>query len=144
MPADVRLRVLLVEDNPGDARLVAEALRDAPLDLSIVRDGAEALRFLARQGDHSAAGRPDLILLDLNLPKRSGLEVLQEIKADRELKRIPVVVLSGSSGEDSVRRCYELSANCFVPKHENWQSFVAAVKLIQEFWFSVVSLPPRA
>jgi CheY-like chemotaxis protein len=134
-------QVLLVEDNRGDARLVVEALRDAPMMLAIARDGAEALDYLNRRGDHSAAPRPDLILLDLQLPKKSGFDVLQEIKSRDELRHIPVIVLTGSSSEENVRRCYELNANCFVAKKTDWPAFYETVKRIQDFWFGLVELP---
>jgi two-component system, chemotaxis family, response regulator Rcp1 len=138
------IQVLLVEDSPGDARLVTEALRGAPMKLSIARDGAEALEYLCREGGHAAAPRPDLILLDLELPKKNGFEVLEEIKSRPELRHIPVVILTGSSSEENVRRCYELSANCFVAKKADWPRFYDTVKRIQDFWFGLAELPREA
>ena len=139
------VQVLLVEDSRGDARLVAEAFRDARFSvrLNIVRDGREALEFLNREGAHAGAARPDLVILDLHLPKADGFEVLSGIKADRELKQIPVVVLTGSVTDETIQRCYDLNANCFVAKRSEWAEFTAAVRLIQDFWCGLVALPPR-
>lgn len=135
--------ILLVEDNLGDARLVREAWREvgAPRALHHVADGDEALDFLRGNGRHQAAPRPDLILLDLNLPRRTGREVLAEIKADNSLRRIPVVVLTTSQSEDDVLSVYNLNANCYVPKPPDLDQFLRVVRSIQEFWLTVARLP---
>jgi two-component system, chemotaxis family, response regulator Rcp1 len=137
--------VLLVEDNPGDIRLTTEAMKDAkcPNRLHIVRDGAEAIAFLHRQLTYASAVRPDLILLDLNLPKKNGREVLEEIKSDLELKRIPVVVLTTSTSEEDVLTSYQLHANSFVAKPVDFESFMEVVRIIDEFWLALVKLPPK-
>lgn len=142
--AGIRIEILMVEDNPGDVRLTREALRDAKVrnHLSTVRDGVEALAFLRRQGPFSAAPRPDLILLDLNLPRKGGREVLAEIKEDPELRRIPVVILTTSRDEQDVLAAYNLHANCYVVKPVDLEQFVAIVKSIEDFWFEIVRLPP--
>ncbi|PKU22901.1 response regulator [Telmatospirillum siberiense] len=135
------LDILLVEDNPGDARLATEAWKEGgvPGRLHIVADGDEAIRYLRRP----EAGRPDLLLLDLNLPCKDGREVLAEIKGDPELRRIPVVVLTTSQADPDVIRSYDLHANCFVAKPVDLDSFIAVIKSIAEFWGRVVLLPPR-
>jgi CheY-like chemotaxis protein len=139
------VEILLVEDNPGDVRLTREAFKDAKLhnNLSVVQDGVEAMAFLRREGQYSAAPRPDLVLLDLNLPKKDGREVLEEIKYDDDLKRIPVVVLTTSSAEKDVLESYNLHANCYITKPVDLAQFLAIVKSIQSFWFSIVKLPPE-
>ena len=139
------VEILLVEDNPGDARLTREALCDAKIHnrLHTVADGIEALKFLRREGDFAQSPRPDLILLDLNLPKKSGREVLAEIKADPVLRAIPVVVLTTSQSEEDIIRSYDLHANCFITKPVDFAQFAAIVNRIEEFWFSIVRLPPR-
>jgi two-component system, chemotaxis family, response regulator Rcp1 len=138
-----RIEVLMVEDNPGDIRLTIEALQDAKvlINLSVARDGEDALAFLRKNGVHQGAPRPDLILLDLNLPRKDGREVLAEIKADEALRRTPVVVLTTSRAEEDVWRTYNLHANCFITKPVDLDQFIAVVRTISEFWFSVVRLP---
>lgn len=137
------IEILLIEDNPGDVRLTIEALRTNKIHnkMLVANDGVEALEMLRRQGAHADAGRPDLILLDLNLPRKDGREVLEEIKQDSELKRIPVVVLTTSSAEEDIMRSYNLHANAFVTKPVRLAEFIEAVKSIEEFWLSVVRLP---
>jgi CheY-like chemotaxis protein len=137
------IEILLVEDNPGDARLAVEALREAKVGnrLSVVQDGVEAVAFLRREGRYGQAPRPDLILLDLNLPKKDGREVLAEIKADAELKRIPVVVLTTSKAEQDILSMYELHANCYITKPVDLDQFMHVVRSIEEFWLTVVKLP---
>jgi CheY-like chemotaxis protein len=142
MGADA-IQILLVEDNPGDARLTQEALKEATVrnELSHVADGVEALAFLRRQGKYIRSPRPDLILLDLNLPRKDGREVLAEIKADQALKRIPVVVLTTSQSEEDVGRAYALCANCYVSKPVDLNQFFRVIKSIEDFWLTVVCLP---
>lgn len=137
------LKILLVEDNPGDVRLTMEALKDAevPNRLSVVRDGVEAMEFLRRQGQYVAAPRPDLILLDLNLPKKDGRQVLKEIKADDTLKRIPVVVLTTSRAEEDILKAYDLNANCYITKPVDLDQFTQVMQAIEVFWMTVVKLP---
>jgi len=137
------VEILLVEDNPGDVRLTIEALRDGKVhnNLNVARDGVEAIAYLRREAPFTAAARPDLILLDLNLPRKDGREVLAEIKADAELKTIPVVVLTTSRAEQDVLRSYELQANCFVTKPVDLDQFIDVVKSIENFWLTVVRLP---
>lgn len=139
------IEILLVEDNPGDARLTLEAMRDAKVSnrIHVVEDGVEAMEYLRRQGRYSEALRPDLILLDLNLPKKDGREVLAEVKADPDLKRIPVVVLTTSRAEEDVLRAYDLHANCYVTKPVDLEQFMRIVSLIDEFWIKVVTLPGK-
>lgn len=131
--------VLLVEDSPGDVRLTREALKDSaiPSRLNVVRDGEEALAFLRRQGPFSDAPSPDLILLDLNLPKKDGREVLADIKQDPELKRIPVVVLTTSEAEQDILRAYDLHANCYITKPMDLDEFLETIREIHRFWFEV-------
>ncbi len=137
------VEILLVEDSPSDADLTEEALSDGKVlnHLHWVEDGVEALAFLRRQGKYSKAPRPDLILLDLNLPKKDGREVLAQIKADPSLKRIPVVILSTSAAERDILKTYELNANCYVTKPIDLEQFISVVKLIEEFWLALVKLP---
>jgi len=137
------IEVLLVEDNPGDVRLTKEALKEGRLlnNISVVGDGVEALEFLRRQGKYAAAALPDLILLDLNLPKKDGREVLAEIKSDPRLRRIPVVVLTTSSAEEDILKTYDLHANCYVTKPVDLEQFMRVVQSIEDFWVSVVKLP---
>ncbi|MCC2669600.1 MAG: Two-component system response regulator [Armatimonadetes bacterium] len=139
------INILLVEDNPGDVRLTIEALREGKVHnhLSIARDGVEALAYLRRQGAFGDAPRPDVILLDLNLPKKDGREVLAEIKADEHLRRIPVVVLTTSKAEEDILRSYALHANCYVTKPVDLEQFITVVRSIEDFWFSIVRLPNR-
>ena len=137
------IEILLVEDNSGDARLAREALRDAKVrnNLTWISDGAEALSFLRRQGKYAAAPRPDLILLDLNLPRKDGREVLTEIKSDDKFKRIPVVILTTSQAEEDVLRAYHLNANCYITKPVDLDQFMKVVKTIEDFWLTIVKLP---
>jgi CheY-like chemotaxis protein len=139
------LEVLLVEDSPGDVRLTKEALKDAKvhINLRVVRDGIDAIAFLMREGEYATASRPDLILLDLNLPKKDGREVLREIKENQELKSIPVVILTTSASEADILRSYLLHANCYVTKPVNLDGFLTVVKSIDSFWLSIVKLPPN-
>jgi len=143
MTAAQPVELLLVEDNPGDARLTQEALRDGKVynKLTVVPDGVEAMAYLRREGRYAGARQPDLILLDLNLPKKDGREVLQEIKADERLRRIPVVVLTSSNAEQDVLKSYGLHANCYVTKPVDLDQFMGAVKAIENFWLTVVTLP---
>lgn len=135
--------ILLVEDNPGDERLTREALKEGKVysNLHWAKDGVEALDFLRRNGKYGAAPRPDIILLDLNLPKKDGREVLAEIKKDEQLKRIPVVILTTSKAEEDVMRTYNLHANCYVTKPVDLEKFIVVVKSIDAFWLTVVTLP---
>ncbi len=135
--------ILLVEDNPGDARLLREALAEAKIRnrLHVVADGAEALAYLRRQDTFAAAVRPDLILLDLNLPGKDGREVLAEIKRDEDLRRIPVVILTTSQAEADVARAYDLHANAYVTKPLDIEQFITVVKSIEDFWLTIVKLP---
>lgn len=137
--------ILLVEDNPGDVRLTKEALKDATMksNVHVVTDGEEAMSFLNQEGDFAEVPRPDLILLDLNLPRKDGREVLEEIKADDRLKMIPVVVLTTSEAEQDIARVYELHANCYITKPVDLDRFMDVIRTIEEFWFRVVRLPPR-
>ena len=139
------VQMLLVEDNPGDVRLTKENLRDAKImvKLHVVGDGVEAMAFLRREGKHANAPRPDLVLLDLNLPKKDGREVLAEIKQDPDLKRIPVVVLTISNAEEDILKSYNLHANAYVTKPLNLEQFAKIVKAIEDFWLTVVKLPPN-
>jgi two-component system, chemotaxis family, response regulator Rcp1 len=138
------VEILLVEDNPGDVRLTKEALREGKVynNLHWAKDGVEALEFLRRQGKHGKAPRPDIILLDLNLPKKDGREVLEIIKGDDTLKHIPVVVLTTSKAEEDVVKSYALHANCYVTKPVDLEKFIVVVKSIDRFWLTVVTLPP--
>jgi two-component system, chemotaxis family, response regulator Rcp1 len=137
------IEVLLVEDSAGDVRLTREAMKDAKvhISLNVARDGIEAMAFLKRQGVHTAAPRPDLILLDLNLPKMDGREVLKEIKESDDLKSIPVVILTTSSSTEDVLNSYQLHANCYITKPVALEGFLKVVQSIDNFWLSVVKLP---
>jgi len=137
------VEILLVEDNPGDVRLTIEALRESNFinNLTVARDGVEALAYLRREGKFANSVRPDLILLDLNLPRKDGREVLAEIKADPKLHTIPIVVLTTSRAEQDVLRSYELQANCFITKPVDLEQFITVVKSIENFWLTVVTLP---
>ena len=143
MNNDQPIEILLVEDNPGDVRLTLEVMKDARVrnHMSMVKDGVEALAFLRHEGDFADAPRPDLILLDLNLPKKDGREVLADIKADPTLRGIPVVVLTVSKDEEDVLKSYDLYANCYVTKPINMEQFIAVVKSIEDFWLTIVKLP---
>jgi chemotaxis family two-component system response regulator Rcp1 len=138
------VEILLVEDNPGDYRLTMEALKEGKVynNLYWAKDGVEALEFLKRQGKHASAPRPDIILLDLNLPKKDGREVLSEIKNDDELRAIPVVILTTSKAEEDVLKSYDLHANCYVTKPVDLDKFIVVVQSIDRFWLTVVTLPP--
>jgi len=137
--------ILLVEDNPGDADLAREALEGNKMcnELHVVADGEEAMAYLHREGKYADAPRPDLILLDLNLPKKDGREVLAEIKGDEDLKRIPVVILTMSRDEEDILKSYNLHANCFITKPIDIGQFFKVVKTIEEFWLGIVALPPN-
>jgi chemotaxis family two-component system response regulator Rcp1 len=139
------VEILLVEDNPGDVRLTQEAFKEGRVlnKLYVTRDGVEAMEFLRQKGNYAKAHRPDLILLDLNLPKKDGREVLAEIKADKDLKRIPVVILTVSQAEKDILESYNLSANCYIIKPIDLEQFIRAVKLIEDFWLTIVTLPPN-
>jgi len=139
------VEILLVEDNPGDVKLTIEALRDGKVHnhLNVAPDGVEALAFLRREGKYAAAPTPDLILLDLNLPKVDGREVLAEVKADDNLKHIPVVVLTTSQADQDIIRSYDLHANCYVTKPVDLDQFITVVHSIETFWFTIVTLPEK-
>ncbi len=143
-PKPKHIEILLVEDSPADVLIAREALSEAKLlnTIHVAEDGVQALDFLYQRGQFAAVPRPDLILLDLNLPRKNGREVLAEIKADDSLKTIPVVVLTTSNAEEDILRSYDLHANCYVVKPVEFNSFVNAVKSIEHFWFSIVTLPP--
>jgi chemotaxis family two-component system response regulator Rcp1 len=138
------LEVLLVEDSPGDVRLTREALRDAnrAVQLHVALDGVDAMAFLRREGAHSGAHRPDLILLDLNLPKMDGREVLAQIKADPNLRTIPTIILTTSDAEADILKSYQLQANCFLSKPVQLEAFESLVKSINDFWLTKAKLPP--
>jgi CheY-like chemotaxis protein len=142
-PADKGIEILLIEDNPGDVRLTKEALKDGKIlnNLNVASDGVEAMAFLKREGKYSDAPHPELILLDLNLPKKDGREVLAEIKSNPELKRIPVVILTSSAAEQDVVKSYNLHANCYITKPVDLDQFIHVVKSIEHFWLTVVRLP---
>ncbi len=139
------IEILLVEDSPGDARLTTEAFKEAKVrnHIDVVPDGEEAMAYLRQEGKYAGVEAPDLVLLDLNMPKKNGLEVLREIKADPSLMRIPVVILTVSRAEQDIVRTYDLHANCYVPKPVDFKSFLEVVKSIEGFWLTVVRLPPR-
>ncbi len=138
-------RILLVEDNPGDVRLTKEAFKQGRIenDLYVVSDGAEALDFLSQRGEYDDVPRPDLILLDLNLPGKDGEDVLEDLKADPKLRSIPVIVLTSSRAEEDVARSYELHANAYLTKPVDPDEFIETVRAFEKFWFSVVRLPPE-
>ena len=143
--SDRPVEILLVEDNAGDVRLTLEALKEGKVrnNLSVARDGVEALSFLKRDGSYAEAARPDLILLDLNLPRMDGRELLGHIKSDEDLKTIPVVVLTTSKAEEDIIRTYKLHANCYITKPVDLDQFLRVVQSIDDFWLSVVKLPGR-
>lgn len=134
---------LLAEDNPGDVRLTKEALRESKIsnNLNVVPDGVEAMAFLRREGKYADAPRPDVILLDLNLPKKDGREVLAEVKADPSLRLIPVVIITSSEAEQDVLKTYELYANCYVTKPVDLEQFIKVIQSIETFWLTIVTLP---
>ena len=138
------IEILLVEDNPGDVRLTIEGFKEGKIlnHLSVVSDGVEALAFLRREGGYADAPRPELILLDLNLPRKDGREVLAEIKNDNNLKRIPVVVLTSSEAEQDIAQSYDLHANCYITKPVELDQFITVIKNIQQFWFNIVQKAP--
>lgn len=139
------VNILLVEDNPADVRLTVEALKECKMlnKLSVVKDGVEALAFLYQEGKYAHENRPDLILLDLNLPKKDGRDVLAEIKKDPYLKVIPVVILTTSKAEQDILMSYNLHANCYITKPVDLEQFIKVVKSIENFWLSIVQLPPK-
>ena len=138
------IQILMIEDNEGDVLLTTEAFKSAKVanKLSVVRDGVEAMDFLRRKGEFASAPRPDLILLDLNLPRRDGRQVLADIKSDPQLRLIPVVVLTSSKAEQDVLKVYELHANCYIVKPVDFNNLMEVVKSIENFWLTVVKLPP--
>jgi len=140
------VEILLVEDNPGDVRLTMEVLKDTKMMniLNVAEDGVEAMAYLHREGIYADKPRPDLVLLDLNLPRKDGREVLAEIKADPDLKAIPVVILTTSKAECDIVKTYDLHANCYIIKPINLEQFIEVVRAIENFWLSVVMLPPAA
>ena len=138
------VEILLIEDNPGDVRLTIEALKESKIinNLNVVYDGIEALSYLQKEGIYKDKPRPDLIILDLNLPKKDGREVLGEIKSEDSLKQIPIVILTTSEAEEDIIKSYELHANCYITKPVNMEQFIKVVKSVGDFWFSIVMLPP--
>jgi len=140
------IEILLVEDNPADARLTMEALKDGKVknNLAMVPDGVEAMAYLRNQGKYAEAVRPDLILLDLNLPKKDGREVLAEVKSDPALRSIPVVVMTVSKAEEDIIKSYDLHANCYVNKPVDFEQFMRVVRTIEDFWLTIVKLPTGA
>lgn len=139
------IEILLVEDNPGDVRLTLEAFKGAKVlnNFAVVKDGVEALAYLRQEGHYQNSSRPDLILLDLNLPKKDGREVLAEIKADEHLKKIPVVILTTSTAEEDIARAYSTHANCYITKPVDLEEFLRVVQSIENFWLTLVKLPSR-
>ncbi|HEU4740558.1 MAG TPA: response regulator [Meiothermus sp.] len=146
MVATDLVEILLVEDNPGDVELTREAFEEARVRnrLHVVGDGVEALAFLRRQGHYAQTSRPDIVLLDLNLPKKSGLEVLAELKEDPDLRRIPVIVLTTSQAEEDIVKSYHAHANAYVTKPVDFEKFIAVVRRFEDFWLAVVRLPPKS
>lgn len=140
------IEILLVEDNPGDVRLTIEAFKEGKLtnNMNVVGDGEEAMAFLRKEGEYENAPRPDIILLDLNMPKKDGREVLAEIKQDPNLKRIPVVILTTSNAEKDILKSYDLHANCYINKPVDLNQFIEVVKYIKDFWLTIVRLPTGA
>ncbi len=138
------VEILLIEDNPGDVRLTVEALKESKIinNLNVVDDGIEALSYLQKEGIYKDKPRPDLIILDLNLPKKDGREVLGEIKSEDSLKQIPIAILTTSEAEEDIIKSYELHANCYITKPVNMEQFIKVVKSVGDFWFSIVMLPP--
>lgn len=145
MPAYRTIEILLVEDNPGDVRLTQEAFAENKIcnKLHVAKDGVEAMNFLRKMNGYGDALRPDLILLDLNMPKKDGREVLAEIKADENLRSIPVVILTSSDADDDVAKAYHMYANCYIRKPIDLNRFIEVIKIIENFWLTIVELPPR-
>ncbi|MCK4914203.1 MAG: response regulator [Planctomycetes bacterium] len=143
---DSLMNVLLVEDNLGDVRLTEEAIKDGKLavNLYVASDGVDAMEFLRKEGENANAPTPDLVLLDLNLPRKNGHEVLSDIKTDSKLKSIPVVVLTSSEADTDIVKCYDLYANCYIAKPVDLEQFAIVVKTIKNFWFTIVRLPEEA
>ena len=139
------INILIVEDNEGDARLIMEVLKDGKIlsSLHIVCDGVQAMDFLHNSGEYAASPRPDLIILDLNLPRKDGRVVLSEIKGDANLKKIPVIVMTTSQAEEDILKSYNLHANCYITKPIDLDQFIRVIKSIEEFWFTIVKLPPN-
>lgn len=139
------IQILLVEDNPGDVRLTIEALRGAKVanELHVVADGEEAIEFLRQTGRHTEAPRPDIVLLDLNLPRLDGREVLANVKSDPDLAKIPIIVLTSSTAEQDIEESYGLHANCYISKPVDFTEFIHAVRSLEGFWLKIVRLPPR-
>jgi chemotaxis family two-component system response regulator Rcp1 len=139
------IEILLAEDNPGDVRLALEALKESKIHnhVSTVPDGVEAMAFLRKQGKYANSPRPDVILLDLNMPRKDGREVLAEVKEDPDLRRIPVVILTISQAEQDVLKAYNLHANCYITKPVDLEQFSKVVRAIEDFWFTIVKLPPN-
>ena len=137
--------ILLVEDNPADARLTIEALKDGKVhnNITVLEDGVEAMAYLKNEGKYAGAVRPDVIILDLNLPKKDGREVLAEVKGDPSLKTIPVVIMTVSKAEEDILKSYSLHANCYVTKPVDFTQFMKVVKTIEDFWLTIVKLPPK-
>jgi CheY-like chemotaxis protein len=137
--------ILLIEDNPGDVRMTQEVLKESKIlnKMYVVEDGVEAMAFLRREGKYADAPRPDLILLDLNLPRKDGHEVLADVKSDDDLKRIPVVVLTISEAEDDILKSYDLHGNCYITKPIDFREFIKVVKAIEDFWLTIVKLSPE-
>ena len=146
MPPRPAIEILLVDDNPGDVELTKAALRDAKIlnEVHVVYDGEEALRFLKRAGNYAAAPRPDLVFLDLTMPKVDGFQVLAAMKADPELRRIPVIVMSSSSAEKDLARAYDAQISAYLIKPSDLDAYFTAIRSVKELWFNVVALPPRA
>ncbi len=145
-PAPIPIEVLLVEDDPGDVLMTQEAFEEHKVrnNLAVVNDGSEAIAYMRREGQYADAPRPDLVLLDLNLPRRDGREVLAEIKNDPDLRQIPVVVLTTSQADEDIVRSYQLHANAYVTKPVDFERFITVVRQIDEFFVTVVKLPPRS
>ena len=139
-----QIDILLVEDNPGDVRLTREALKEGKVlnTLNVVGDGVEALEFLNHEGKYATSAHPDIILLDLNLPRMDGRELLGRIKSNPNLRRIPVVILTTSKAEEDIIKSYDLHANCYITKPVDLDQFITVVKSVEEFWFTIVKLPP--
>jgi CheY-like chemotaxis protein len=137
------VEVLLVEDSPGDVRLTEEALKEGKVrnNLNVVMDGVEAMAYLRREGRYASAARPDIVLLDLNMPKKDGREVLAEMKSDHRLRRIPVVILTTSEAEQDILKTYDLHANCYITKPVDLDQFISLVKSVEDFWLTIVKLP---